>query len=390
MSAVKAVHGLLQPQLCESNPDEMPEILASFKVNYGYKIQLVERSFLSTAQQAELNRNGRSITTQLSPFGKRIVSFVYPSRCINLFVTYKPLADISSDALYFVFLLVFLVLGIGVAVFFVAWPMIKHTNTMVRAAHAIAKGDLGREVAEDLPQPLDRLAVSINRATRTITRLITEQELLTSSASHEFRTPITRLFLALDIAKKERNPQQLHAQLCEMERDTEQLEQLVTEFMAYSKFCYQSAELKRSLISPYTLLQEICLRLRPLKPELKISFDCVGDVDFYGEKKSIERALVNLISNGQKYGKSLVWITVTGDENNVYIMVSDDGSAIPKEYREKVLQPFYRMDNTQSSETSGYGLGLAIVNKIASMHAGRLAIKDNDIGGTTVKLTIPR
>lgn len=387
--ASKAVNKLMDMRFCEHDKSLWQYDIAEISAQYGYSIVITQLAALSSKEKEELATRG-VVARVNSGFIRDRVQIGYSSACHDSITLYSPISSLSSDYnLFFFLLLVFVIFGVGAAVLSLAWPILKYINILVEASEAIARGVFSQLDESSFPTPLDRLAIAINRSTRTIGGLVSEQEILTSSASHEFRTPITRLRFSIDIADRITSLESLKSHVSDMVTDIEQLEQLVSELMVYSKFSFHGVELQRENFAVFEILEAIKQRMRLLKPEVAIRVNCPKATQVNGSAKSIERAITNLVANGQKYGRTEVWIDVLTREDVVVIRVSDDGDAIPEKHRKDVLQPFYRIDNSRSRETGGYGLGLAIVNKIVSMHGGNISVLENEKGGTTVQLEFP-
>ena len=148
-------------------------------------------------------------------------------------------------------------------------------------------------------------------------------------------------------------------------------------------------EAKKYLVD--ALVDEVLADLEPLAQEKNVKL--VGkckDTTLIGSDILIYRMVYNLVENAIKYNHSGGQVTVTAyqKENHVYLSVEDTGSGIPKELRERVFEPFFRVDKSRSRELGGVGLGLALVHEIVIVHDGSITVKSNSFGGTTFEVVL--
>ncbi len=298
LRASNLVNTLVEQRLCQLKPSRLSPELTEFARQHNYHIRAAKLASFEPSQAETLTKESVLALVDVGLLRDKI-EIAYLGACFKDAIVYAPIKQLylMFNPLYLALLVV---AGVGLAALFLAWQITQYLKVIEQSAQSIAKGDLTKAINKKLPQPFDRGASSINRATKTIGRLISEQELLTSSASHEFRTPISRLRLAVEIAERVPDLPTLSRHVRSMETDLDQLEQLVIELMDYSKQCFKTIEMKRSQFSIRDLLIDVCERLKPIQPGVSIEINCDTACVFWGEKKSIERALTNLVSNGQK------------------------------------------------------------------------------------------
>jgi len=246
----------------------------------------------------------------------------------------------------------------------------------------IAQGN-GR-IPDEIPDgsgALKELAYSFDSMSSHIQRLLKVQREMINAISHELRTPIARLRFGLEVIKDEVDQDNLMT-IEALEGDVEELNTLVDEVLTYGKLEQGSLNLHfedtniRQLVDG--VLQHNSLLLSHLKVEVAFSEDESGVL---ADAHHMHRALQNLILNAAKYANTKVSVVFHQDAERWQVDIEDDGSGIPLEDRDKVFIPFQRLDNSRTRASGGYGLGLAIVQRIAFWHGGAVLVDESELGG---------
>lgn len=246
----------------------------------------------------------------------------------------------------------------------------------------IAQGN-GR-IPDEIPDgsgALKELAYSFDSMSSHIQRLLKVQREMINAISHELRTPIARLRFGLEVIKDEIDQDNLMT-IEALEGDVEELNTLVDEVLTYGKLEQGSLNLHfeetniRQLVDG--VLQHNSLLLSHLKVEIVFSEEESGVL---ADAHHMHRALQNLILNAAKYANTSVRVIFHQDEERWQVDIEDDGSGIPFEDRDKVFIPFQRLDNSRTRASGGYGLGLAIVQRIAFWHGGAVLVDESELGG---------
>ncbi len=260
-------------------------------------------------------------------------------------------------------------------------------KTFESITRQIARGRSGG-LSKDIPDSngtLKELAYSFDSMSSHIERLLKVQREMTNAISHELRTPIARLRFGLEVMKDEVD-ESAAATIEALEGDVEELNTLVDEVLTYGKLEAGSMELNFSDLSIYQLvdgiLQHNHLLLQHLTVNLNIDETCIVSAD----EHHLSRALQNLILNASKYATSSITISFSHDEDRWQLDIEDDGPGIAFEDRDKVFIPFQRLDNSRTRASGGYGLGLAIVQRIAFWHGGAVLIDASESGGAKFSL----
>jgi signal transduction histidine kinase len=205
--------------------------------------------------------------------------------------------------------------------------------------------------------------------------------------SHELRTPIARLEFALELLAERAGDPALSKRIAAMEGDLTELNDLVNELLSMSKLDNAQGP-QRALFELEPLLRECTDGLHPRPQRLHVDLgERLGSVD--GDRRLIGRAIGNLLRNAQKYAAHEVALRVRREDCRIEIAVEDDGPGIPEEERERIFEPFYRLDRSRDRATGGFGLGLSIAHKAISLHGGHLKVEQSALGGARFVISLP-
>jgi len=232
------------------------------------------------------------------------------------------------------------------------------------------------------------LAERINHMAGRIEGLMAAQRSLLHSVSHELRTPIARLEFGLELLDARAGDPDLRRRIAALEGDVRELNDLVKELLDMSKLDSAGA-LQGSTVDLDALLRDCCATLPPSSQDVTCQFqDGLGTID--ADARLLARAIGNLLRNAQKYAGSRVVLSATRDPAGIEIAVDDDGPGIPESERDKVFEPFYRLDRSRDRATGGFGLGLSIAHKAVLLHGGALHIDTSPLGGARFVMQLPQ
>lgn len=246
-------------------------------------------------------------------------------------------------------------------------------------------------IEENQVKELNQLSVSYNRMLERLSDAFEIQRQFTANAAHELRTPLALMQVQLDLYHSNSHPGN--------DADTVQMIKMVTEqndrLNKMVKTLLDMSELQTvgrdDEIVLDALVDEVLEDLEPLAETKNIRL--IGkckDITMVGSDILIYRLVYNLVENAIKYNHSGGQVIVTADrkENHVYLSVEDTGAGIPEELKERVFEPFFRVDKSRSRELGGVGLGLALVREIVRVHDGSITVKSNPSGGTIFEVVL--
>ena len=246
-------------------------------------------------------------------------------------------------------------------------------------------------IEENQVKELNQLSVSYNRMLERLSDAFEIQRQFTANAAHELRTPLALMQVQLDLYHSNSHPGN--------DADTVQMIQMVTEqndrLSKMVKTLLDMSELQTvgrdDEIILDALVDEVLEDLEPLAEgkNIRLIGNC-KDITMVGSDILIYRLVYNLVENAIKYNHSGGQVTVTADrkEKHVYLSVEDTGAGIPEELKERVFEPFFRVDKSRSRELGGVGLGLALVREIVRVHDGSIMVKSNPSGGTIFEVVL--
>lgn len=301
---------------------------------------------------------------------------------------YNNKADYKRNSLIITVLLA--LLG-GVVTYFISGHALRPIREFSDKIEEVQAQNLSdSRIEENNVKELNQLGISYNKMLERLSEAFEIQRQFTANAAHELRTPLALMQVQLDLYNSASHPGNDADTLQTIKMVTEQndkLNRMVKTLLDMSEL--QTVGRNDKIILD-AIVEEVLADLEPLAVEknIKLIGKC-EDATMIGSDILIYRLVYNLVENAIKYNHPLGQVTVTAYQRNkhVYLSVEDTGSGIPKELRERVFEPFFRVDKSRSRELGGVGLGLAFVREIVSVHDGSICIKSGKTGGTIFEVT---
>ena len=280
----------------------------------------------------------------------------------------------------------------GVATYFISGHALRPLREFSDKIEKVQAQNLAdSRIEENQVKELNQLSVSYNRMLERLSDAFEIQRQFTANAAHELRTPLALMQVQLDLYHSNGHP--------DNDADTVQMIKMVTEqndrLNKMVKTLLDMSELQAvgrdDEIVLDALVDEVLEDLEPLAEgkNIRLIGKC-KDITMVGSDILIYRLVYNLVENAIKYNHSGGQVTVTADrrEKHVYLSVKDTGTGIPEELKERVFEPFFRVDKSRSRELGGVGLGLALVREIVRVHDGSITVKSNPSGGTIFEVVL--
>jgi len=248
-----------------------------------------------------------------------------------------------------------------------------------RLAEAAEDFGMGRDVPSFKPQgasEVRRAAVAFIEMRERIQRQIAQRTAMLAGVSHDLRTPLTRFKLQLAMLKDTPETEELRADVREMER-------MLEDYLDFARGHQREA----------TQVTEIGELLAEVKNDAErkghsVALQLHGDLALPIRRNAFKRCLTNIVDNAGKYAAH-VWVTAVRDEDDIAVVVDDDGAGIPEDQLEEVFRPFYRLDAARNLDEGGTGLGLAIARDIARGHGGDVQLSKSPMGGLRAVIHVP-
>lgn len=386
--------------LWQENPEIVNEGLRDYMVEEsnifattGFAISIVHQNELSQITRADgvLNRLQSAFEEQFSDEG--ISTFaehdadnndafwvIFPSKtvadnvlAIRFYVSFPDLRTLNL-------VLIAIVVSVVATAITALYIMNRISRPMTQLAYA-TQSFRGASGYDPLPETgsdeVVLLARSFNDMAEEISALISNRTTITAGLSHDLRTPLTRMRLALELLPEDTDPNLVRA----FEENLQHMNSLISDAALFAK----GEQERPQQVNFRDLVQSI---VHTIDNALLVEWFGTPPLQIHTAPNALHRCITNLVQNAIQYGKNVrIQVRVTAD--NAEIHVIDDGPGIPIAERQRVLQPFVRLDKSRNLETGGSGLGLAVVNQLCLIHNWSLAIGASPSGGTDVAITVP-
>jgi two-component system OmpR family sensor kinase len=310
---------------------------------------------------------------------KRIsIHFLLPHRKQILILSFPKPLETNNQGLRLLFTSLFY---IGVLSLVLVWlyPLIRHLQQLRRTAQAFGEGSLEQRVTIRRTSYIADIEIEFNRMAQRIQTLVDDNKLLGNAVSHDLRTPLARLRFGIEALQQTDNPANRDKYQKHISRDIDEMEKLVAVLLNYARMEQAMVKVEQYAVEVNSLVSQ-CVALHDITDkdldQLKhIAWSPVDKVYIKGDEHYLAMLVNNLLDNALQHAKKRVNIALETDNKHLSLIVSDDGQGIARDQRAALLKPFTRGKQRQLNQ-SGYGMGLAIVTRIAQWHNASLSIDD--------------
>lgn len=279
----------------------------------------------------------------------------------------------------------------GVLAYFVSGRALKPLRAFAAQVERVQPDNLGEiRLSEDVPTELQRCSASFNDMIARLGEGFSAQRQFTGNAAHELRTPLALMQAQIELFISEHSGLRPEtAELLGLLQQTERMSRMTKVLLEMSELrsvpCEDDVELG-------PLSEEVLTDLAPLAENKGIALNCAGDALVIGNDALLYRLVFNLVENAIRYSRpgSTVNVSICDSDSHVLLRVKDEGPGIPKQYRESIFQPFFRLDKSRSRAYGGAGLGLALVWEIAALHGGTVEVEASSENGTTMLVSLSK
>ncbi|PQA47691.1 ATP-binding protein [Amnimonas aquatica] len=254
----------------------------------------------------------------------------------------------------------------------------------------LREGDLSARAVVSGQDEISRLADTLNQMAGHVKRLIDTQRELTQAVSHELRTPLARLRFGMEMMAGAPDEEDRMHQLDLLDEDISQLNQLIDEILTYANLEQGRPRLDYELVDVFELMARIQRETDALRKPIRFIAQAERGFVVESVPRYLHRVVQNLVGNALRYADGEVRATVRRDGEWAVLTVEDDGPGIPEESRERIFEPFTRLDDSRTRSTGGYGLGLSIVSRIVYWFGGRIHVDTSErLGGARFVMRWP-
>ena len=289
-----------------------------------------------------------------------------------------------------------LILSIATTLLLWLWPFWANLTRLKHAAEDFGAGNFSARIADKRWSPISKISQAFNAMAEQIQQSMRSQKELTSAVSHELRTPVARMRFALEMLETSNNANDKSRYIGDINEDIDELDLLLEELLTYARFDQKSHQIHPRLEKLIPWISQSMEKLMPLANNKTLHYQVQGiGVNETGlfEPRLMSRVLDNLVQNALRYAKQTVEVTLSKDHSKDYdyylLMVEDDGEGIAREKQEHIFEAFSRIDASRDRASGGFGLGLAIVDRIIKAHSGTVAVKKSALGGACFEVRIP-
>jgi len=279
--------------------------------------------------------------------------------------------------------------GILLCIFVWLYPLIKRLRLLRSTAKTFGEGDFSERIHISSTSYIVDIENEFNRMAEKIETLVEDNKLLSNAVSHDLRTPLARLRFGIEALNETNNPENKEKYIRHLSQDIKEMENLVSVLLDYARLEQKMIKVEPLPLCLNTLIKSAVFNLTS-RDANTISIDitglCKSQTSIEGDENYLSMLINNLLSNAQQYAVKQIRITTEQTSNGVIMCVCDDGPGIAPEKRDNIFKPFTRGEN--HSQHKGYGMGLAIVTRIAVWHKAQVTISESKtLGGAkfTVK-----
>ena len=380
---------LIEKTLLAKDETQWPSILEDLnkRFNFPITIQPIDQTDLPTNEHKKLIQGEiiwQDIDVENEFLYRRINNTPY---VIKIGPFYEPITLSYLQSI----LLITLAILVALAVLLWIYPLWRDLMRLRTSAEAFGQGDFRTRFSLPKRSALKRLAETFNSMADRIQSLISSHKELTNAVSHELRTPIARLRFGMEMLKNAKSETERQRFMNSMNADIDELDQLVAELLTYARFDRDKPTLKfqRQEVTPW--LSKVVEQTSFGNNDLEVNFQISGSNFKHAqfEPRLLARALGNLLQNAKRYAKNQINVSFSRDQRHYQLCIDDDGPGIPPSERERIFEAFTRLDASRDRDTGGYGLGLAIVDRIAQWHRGSVYVEDSPLGGARFVIRWP-
>ena len=280
----------------------------------------------------------------------------------------------------------------GILAYFVSGRALKPLRSFASQVEMVQMTNLAdMKIDEDVLPEFKQLSRSFNQMLERLNNAFAAQRQFTGNAAHELRTPLALMQAQIELFISEHPGLQPETAelLGLLQEQTERMSRMAKVLLEMSELrsvpCEDDVELG-------PLSEEVLTDLAPLAENKGIALNCAGDALVIGSDTLLYRLVFNLAENAIRYSRtdSSVTVSICDNDSHVFLRVEDQGPGIPKQYRESIFQPFFRLDKSRSRAYGGAGLGLALVWEIAALHGGTVEVETSSENGTTMLVSLPK
>jgi len=355
--------------------------LGRLKPYFNYDINIIKEDqlHLDRQQQQRIERGDVVFTLEKAKDNQDVLMLYSRYKNTQQVLVVGPIPIYNASPIWLMTTLLILALGVtGLVVYLLVKTLERRMKTISNVVVNFGPKTLDSRVDDSGQDAIAELATGINAMASRIQHLIGDQKDITQAISHELRTPISRMKFRVEILKEDVNID-TQPKLEKLENDIRELDQLVDELLVFQLLDSAQADNIEN-VDLISLINNVVNEIYEPYQSIRLVLSLPNSATFIkGQKKHLRRMIQNLLINAFKHAKTEVEIKI--ETEPVRLHISDNGEGIPEEQRSRIFTPFVRLDSSRNRKTGGFGLGLAIIERIAHLHQAHISVCKSEHGG---------
>ena len=377
---LKSTFHLIEQRLAEAPTQAREVVAATIADDLGVGVQLLERDDVYMNQTSE-----HRLPALVDADGN--TSYLHDAESIDAILRLGPIAE-PGDSLLLSLLPPLFYLSIFVVVGLWLRPLLKDINIISDGAQRFAADYREPLSTAGQTSELTALAKNLDEMAARLSGVLRSQKELIAALSHEMRTPLARIRFALAVIS-DRGDKKLTEELVAMDDDVQEIDDLIASMLNYARLDHPDIKMHWQAVPTSAWLEQVTNKSRTDAVRIEGHIERAPD-KIWMDPRLMELALSNLLVNATKYTENIVRCSLARKDRDYVLTVEDDGSGIPEDERDTVFKAFARIDDSRNRETGGYGLGLAVVARVAQLHGGAATVDSSpSLGGARFSISWP-
>ena len=371
---------LIEAELAVLPAEQRTAKAASLSETLGVGVQLLERD------DVLMPPAGEPLAPLTDADGN--ISYLQIAETIDAVIRLGPIPSSAPNVLLkwlppLFYLSIFVVVGLWLL------PLLRDISVISKGAKRFAADYREPLSTADQTTELTPLARNLDSMAARLSGVLRSQKELIAALSHEMRTPLARIRFALAVLG-EKTDRELHDELDAMNDDVEEIDELVGAMLNYARLDHPDTEMRWQAVPARPWLEQIVGKAPAVRETIGVRVDEAIETVWL-DARLMELGLSNLLVNASRYAESRVQCTVSLEGDDFELSVEDDGAGVPDAAKDKVFKAFARIDDSRNRDTGGYGLGLAVVARVAELHGGRASVDESpELGGARFRIGWPQ
>ncbi len=383
---------MLQSQLEDRAPSEWTEILNKLEPEFGLPVKIIALNSLS--KNLNLNEQLRIKQNKVANISQDTIYTTFVQKIPNStkLLQVGPVEIPWLIRNFPILLVIAFILAFAFTILLWLWPLWSNLLRIKKAAEDFGAGNYNARVPNRKRSPVAKISKAFNSMAEQTQQSIRQQKELTTAVSHELRTPVARMRFALEMLDSSENKSDKSRYIGDINEDIDELDLLLEELLTYARFDQKSYSINPKLEKLIPWLSNSMEKLMPLAEKKILHYRVEGigiNETTLFEPRLMTRVLDNLVQNALRYAHQTVEVALCKDQDSYLLIVEDDGDGIPKDKHKNIFDAFSRIDASRDRASGGFGLGLAIVDRIVKAHLGNISVNDSTLGGARFEVRIP-